>query len=136
MRIRRIIPATKERVFRAWTEPAQLKRWWSIGEGWRTLFAEIDLRVGGKFALGNKPPDADMLLITGEFLVVDPPDKLAYTWRFQGTNPEENIITVEFHGRGEKTEVVVTHEQSSKEMGPSALAGWRAALESLCLFLG
>jgi uncharacterized protein YndB with AHSA1/START domain len=43
LRIRRIIPATKETLFRAWTEPEQLKRWWTIGEGWKAEFAEIDL---------------------------------------------------------------------------------------------
>ena len=55
LRIKRVIPATKERLFQAWTQPEQLRRWWTIGEGWKAEFAEIDLRVGGKFRVGNKP---------------------------------------------------------------------------------
>jgi uncharacterized protein YndB with AHSA1/START domain len=135
LRIRRIVPATKERLFRAWTEPNQVTRWWTIGEGWKAEFAEIDLRVGGKFKVGNKPRAGEPILLTGEFLEVEPPDKLVYTWRFGATNPEESVITVEFNEVGDQTEVLITHEHSSKEMGPGAVAGWESALASLARFV-
>ena len=130
-RVRRIIPVKKERLFRAWTEPEQVTRWWTIGEGWRAEFAEIDLRVGGVFTVGNRPRSGEPVLITGKFLEVEPPDRLVYTWRFGPANPEENVITVEFRELGEETEIVVTHEQASKAMLAGAVAGWEAALESL-----
>lgn len=136
LRIRRIIPATKERLFRAWTEPEQVTRWWTIGEGWRAEFAEIDLRVGGRFKVRNRPRAGEPILITGEFLEVEPPDKLVYTWRFEPTNSEESVITVEFNEMGDQTEVSITHERLSREMGPSAAAGWESALESLAQFIG
>jgi len=136
IRVRRVVPARKERVFRAWTEPSQMKRWWTIGEGWRTSFVDVDLRVGGRFTVGNEPAGGSPLLITGEFLVVQPPDKLVYTWRFELPRPEETLVTVEFRSLGDATEVLVTHEHSSEEMGPSAEAGWNAALERLASLLG
>jgi len=129
------VPAPKTKVFKAWTDPEQLKRWWSIADGWSTTFAEVDLKVGGRFALGNKPPGGELVLVTGEYLLVSPPDKLVYTWRFSGPKPEESVVTVEFNGLGETTEVVVTHEQSSPDMGPSALAGWGIVLQSLNAFV-
>ena len=135
LRVSRIVAAPKERVFRAWTEPSQVTKWWTIGEGWKTPFAEIDLRVGGKFSLGNRPAGGELVLITGEFLVVEPPDRLVYTWRFPGAEPAENRITVEFRGLGAQTEVVVTHEQASKEMAEGAALGWKAALEGLGSFV-
>jgi uncharacterized protein YndB with AHSA1/START domain len=135
IRVRKVVPARKERVFRAWTDPAQMKQWWTIGEGWKTSFVEVDLRVGGRFAVGNEPATGSPLLIEGEFLVVQPPDKLVYTWRFQLPKPEETLVTVEFRSLGDETEVLVTHEHSSKEMGPSAVAGWNAALEALTSLL-
>jgi uncharacterized protein YndB with AHSA1/START domain len=130
-----VVAARKERVFRAWTEPSQLKRWWTIGEGWTTTFVDMDLRVGGRFTLGNAPADGSVVLITGEFLVIQPPDKLVYTWRFHAPKPEDGKVTVEFRGLGDRTEVIVTHEHVSKEMGPSAIAGWNAALQSLASVL-
>jgi uncharacterized protein YndB with AHSA1/START domain len=135
IRVRKIVPARKDRVFRAWTEPSQVKRWWTLGEGWKTSFVDLDLRVGGRFTVGNEPVSGNPLVITGEFLVVQPPDKLVYTWRFQLPTPEETLVTVEFRSLGDETEVLVTHEHSSKEMGPSAVAGWNAALEGLVSLL-
>jgi len=135
IRVRKVVPAPKERVFRAWTEPSQVKRWWTIGDGWKTASVDVDLRVGGQFTVRNEQAGEDPLLITGEFVVVQPPDKLVYTWRFQLPKPEDTLVTVEFHGLGDATEVLVTHEHSSKEMGPSAVAGWNAALEGLASLL-
>lgn len=135
LRIRRVIPATKERLFRAWTEPSQVTRWWTIGEGWRAEFAEIDLRVGGKFKVGNRPRAGESVLISGEFLEVKPPDRLVYKWRFGPASPVESVITVEFNEAGDQTEVLITHENSPKEMGPGAVAGWEAVLAGLARFV-
>jgi len=122
-------------VFRAWTDPAQVKRWWSIGTGWTTNRAEIDLRVGGRLLLGNQPSGGGAVVITGEFVNVEPPNKLVYTWRFPGAVPEESLVTVEFNDFGDKTEVVITHERSPRAMAPGAIAGWKSALEGLTSFL-
>jgi uncharacterized protein YndB with AHSA1/START domain len=135
IRVRTVVPARKERVFRAWTEPSEVKRWWSIGEGWKTSFVDMDLRVGGKFTLGNEPADGNVVLITGEFLIVQPPDKLVYTWRFQGPKSEESVVKVEFRDLGDQTEVLMTHEHSA-EMGPSGEAAWNAVLQRLASLLG
>jgi len=135
LRVRRVIPATKERVFRAWTDPSQLKAWWRIGEGWSTTSAEVDPRVGGRIALGNQPVGGGNMVITGEFLRVEPPDVLVFTWRFPGAVPEESVVTVEFRQLGEETEVVITHEGSPRAMAPGAVAGWNATLQSLAGFL-
>jgi len=67
--------------------------------------------------------------------VVEPPDKLVYTWTFQLPKPEETLVTVEFRSLGDETEVLVTHEHSSKDMGPSAIAGWNASLDGLASLL-
>ena len=135
IRVRRVVPARKERVFRAWTEPSQMKRWWTIGEGWKTSFVDVDLRVGGRFTVGNEPAGGSPLLITGEFLVVQPPDKLVYRWLFHTPTPEESLVTVEFNDLGSSTEIVITHEGMSKDMGPSAIAGWSTALSGLASLL-
>ncbi len=133
--IKRTFPAPKERVFRAWTDPAELGRWWRLGDGWTTPLVEMDLRAGGKFVISNQHPSGDMLVVRGEFRVVDPPERLVYTWHIEKSSFPETIVTVEFRALGDKTEVVVTH-QLLTEMGPSALAGWNAALENLGNFFG
>jgi uncharacterized protein YndB with AHSA1/START domain len=134
--VTRTVPAQRKRVFRAWTRPAELKKWWSIGEGWKTSSAKVDLRVGGKFSIGNEPPGGGAVVITGEFLVVEPPSKLVYTWIFPGNTTEESMITVEFRDLGKQTEVVVTHAKASKAMLLEAIEGWDTALAGLEVYLG
>ena len=134
--VSRTIPAPRKRVFGAWTSPSELKKWWNIGEGWKTSSAEFDLRVGGKFSIANEPLGGGVVMITGEFLVVEPPSKLAYTWVFPGEKTEESMVTVEFRDLGKQTEVVVTHSKASKAMLLGAIEGWDAALVGLEVYLG
>jgi uncharacterized protein YndB with AHSA1/START domain len=62
VRIERVIDAPRDEVFRAWTDPDELRRWWGPGE-YATRYAEIDLRPGGDYLLviegveGDDSPD-------------------------------------------------------------------------------
>src|SRR6516162_5928376 len=112
--VRRMIRASAERIFEAWTEPAHLRAWW----GPRPVTcsdAEVDLRVGGQFRIVNALPDGGTVTIHGEFRVVEPPHKLVYTWRMDDGTPESSLVTVTFAPRGEGTEVVVVHEDIPAE---------------------
>ena|SRR5579862_4213506 len=134
IRISRVVNASKARAFEAWTESSQVRRWWRIGEGWTTPSAEIDLRVGGKISLGNQPSGGGLVVVTGEFLQIDPPDKLVYTLHFPGALPEESTVTVEFNELGDQTEIVITQEMS-QAMVESAVDGWNTALDCLSKLL-
>ncbi len=65
LRINRTFRAPREKVFSAWTDPEKLKRWWGAHEGFTTPIAEIDLRVGGSYRLGMKPPDQNLVFVVG-----------------------------------------------------------------------
>jgi uncharacterized protein YndB with AHSA1/START domain len=127
--VRRIIRATPERLFAAWTEPDQLRAWW----GPRPVtcsHAEIDLRVGGRYRILNELPDARTLAIEGEFQVVEPPHRLVYTWR--AGQDEESRVTVRFESRGDATEVIVIHEQiPDEQIRQSHETGWAGCLDGL-----
>ena len=134
IRVRRIVNASKEKVFHAWTESSQVVKWWRLGEGWTTSSAEVDLRVGGKISLGNQPFGGGLMIITGEFLKVEPPDRLVYTFRFPGSVPEESLVTVEFIGRGGANRNR-GYSGNVRCDGRRAVAGWNAALDSLSSLL-
>ena len=75
----------------------------------------------------------------GEFLEVNSPRKLVYTWTWEEPNEHAGIetqVTVEFLETGEGTELVLTHERFTKaEMKESHLGGWSGALSHLKEFL-
>ena len=80
LRLTRTFAAPRKKIFRAWTEPEALKKWWGP-EGYATPLAEVDLRVGGRYRLGmRKLPKGDLFYLVGTYREVQPPEKLVYTW--------------------------------------------------------
>jgi len=133
--VRKTIRATAERLFAAWTISEQLKQWWGP-QGVKCIDAEVDLRRGGRYRIGNQLPDGKILWITGEFEVIEPPRKLVYTWRLEPETKSSERVTVQFEPCGEETEVIVTHECiSSEELREMHQQGWQGCLEGLAKFV-
>jgi uncharacterized protein YndB with AHSA1/START domain len=130
--VRRTIRATPERLFAAWTQPAQLRRWWGP-EGVRCVGAEVDLRVGGRYRIDNAFPDGKLLSIVGEFEAIEPPHRLVYTWQVDGASGTLERIAVRFQAdSGGSTEVVVTHERIGDEaLREQHRRGWEGCLNGL-----
>ncbi len=109
--------APRELVFRAWIEPEHLKHWFFVGEADTTAHADVDLRVGGLYRVSLHASDGELIYtIGGCYREIEPPDKLVFSWRWEIPHLDEadTLVTVEFRdleeGRGQSTEVVVTHE--------------------------
>lgn len=112
--VTKIISASPERLFAAWTEPEQLKQWWGP-ESVTCIEAEVDLRVGGRYRIGNRFPDGSVVWITGEFHLIDAPRKLVYSWQV-GATADEELVTVSFEPTTDgQTEVTVVHERIPDE---------------------
>jgi uncharacterized protein YndB with AHSA1/START domain len=129
--VRKTIRATVERLFAAWTTAEELKRWWGP-QGVKCIEAEVDLRKGGRYRIGNQFPDGKILWISGEFEVIEAPRKLVYTWRIEPNTASSERVTVQFEAQGENTEVIVTHERiASEELRERHQQGWVGCLEGL-----
>lgn len=129
--VRRTIRASAERLFAAWTEPSQLKSWWGP-EGVRCIGAEVDLRVGGSYRIGNQLPDGNIVWIRGEFESIERPRKLVFSWHLEGEKSTPERVTVQFESAGDATEVIVTHERiASQELRDRHEQGWIGCLQGL-----
>ncbi len=132
----RSIAASPERLFRMWTEPEHVQRWWGP-EGVECPFAEIDLRPGGAYCIANKMSDGSVILISGVFEVVEPPSRLVYTWTTDKDEREPERVTVSFVPQGDKTEVTVLHELiPDAETAHSHEIGWNGCLAALEMYVG
>lgn len=133
--IRRSIRASPERIFDAWTQPEQLKRWWGPNSV-ECIDAEVDLRVGGRYRIANQFPDGKTLWISGEFEAIERPHKLVYTWRVGAQAAGTERVTITFEARGEETEVMVTHERIATDaMRDMHQQGWVGCLDGLVDYL-
>ena len=83
--LQRTFRASPERVFGAWTQPAALRAWW-CPPGWVAGEIEIDLRIGGSYsvAMSRAGSAGSVVSVSGRFLEVRPPERLVYTWRWEG----------------------------------------------------
>ena len=129
--VRRRIRATPERLFEAWTTPARLLRWWGPHDV-ECIAAQADLRVGGRYRLGNRMPDGGTIWIEGEFERIEPPRLLIFSWRLAHSSIAAERVTVRFEPRAEATEVIVMHERISDAVTRERhLRWWRGCLDKL-----
>ncbi len=139
LQIERNFKAPREKVFRAWTNAGALRMWFAVAEGFTTPIAEVDLRIGGRYRLGMKPPDnGPILIVGGVYRMIRPPEKLVFTWSWEaaGSDEPETLVTVEFIDLGDETQVVLTHEQFvTTEARDQHGDGWQGCLNRLTLAL-
>jgi uncharacterized protein YndB with AHSA1/START domain len=132
--VRRTVRAPIARVFEAWTRAESVAMWWGPSPV-RCSGAEIDLRVGGRYRIGNVFPDGRELWIEGEFDVVDPPHRLVYSW-IVGSAPAERV-TVRFEELDSATEIIIAHEKIADDSTRDGhQRGWEGCLDGLAEWLG
>lgn len=127
----RMLDSPRETVWEAWTDPAVLARWWWPAR-FQTVY-EVDLRVGGDFSFRTADlPDLGVLAVSGTYIEVRRPERLVYTWRWEGQAEPPTKVTVEFVERGQGTEVRITHAGFASEgERNNHLQGWNDCLDRL-----
>jgi len=126
--VRRTIPVPREDLFAAWLDPVSLATWMCPGEGRST--AEVTPRVGGSFRIVMEHGE-EQVEHTGTYLTIDPPARLSFTWISPFTDMLPSVVTVEFHTRGDGTEVVLTHERLPARHVEAHKKGWGEILAKL-----
>jgi len=129
----RSYPVAPEKVWRAWTDAQAVKKWWGPGPGEPVSFAELDVRVGGRFRIVFGGPDGRAHECAGVYKEVVPNRKLVFTWSWPNTTPErESLVTIVFKSASWGTELVFTHEQLFDEkVRDDHKQGWSASFGKL-----
>lgn len=135
VRVTRTIRAPRERVFRAWHDPEDLRRWFGGPEGFVTDSIEIDFRVGGAYRIAIRPPDTEPIYAYGRYLEISPFDRLVFTFSWDGlpvADIGETRVTVEFKETDGATEVVVLHgDFETEDLRVFHGAGWDISLNRM-----
>jgi len=132
LEITRTFSAPREKVFRAWTEPEAMKRWWIPRDGFSVPEAQVDLRVGGRYRVAMRNPEGEVFHVSGEYREVAAPEGLVYTFRWELASMDvgETLVTVDFRDLGEVTEIVLRHERfPTAEARDNHVRGWTGTLD-------
>jgi uncharacterized protein YndB with AHSA1/START domain len=109
LELRRVFPAPPSVVFRVFTEPGGLAKWWGP-TGFSVPSVEFSPRVGEGYRIEMRPPEGDPFYLTGEFREVDPPARLGFTFVWEPPDPDdvETLVNLSFEDLGGSTEVALT----------------------------
>jgi uncharacterized protein YndB with AHSA1/START domain len=152
--IERVFDAPVEKVWTAWTDPAEVSKWWGP-KGFTSPENHIDLQVGGKYVFVMQGPagtEWDKPMYSGgEYTEVVPMKKLVYTDNFVDKDgnkvspevygmpadfPQDLVVTLTFEEVDGKTKLTLTHEgMPAGDMGDQTEAGWNESLDKLAAAL-
>ncbi len=129
--VNRMLPAEPARVFRAFTEPARLAKWFAPGADWRVEVPGLDLRVGGHYTIDMIDPTGAVNRVKGTYTKIDAPNHLAFTWQWDGM-PEETLVTIQFRALPGRTELILNHERFlTPESKANHAQGWEGIMSRL-----
>lgn len=121
--IMRVFDAPRELVWKAWTEPEHMMRWWGP-KGFTSPACKIDLRVGGVYLNCMRSPEGQDYWSTGVYREIVPPERIVCTDSFADQEgnvvpashygmsadfPLEMLVTVTFEEQGGKTKLTLKH---------------------------
>ncbi len=137
LQTKRTFRAPRERVFRAWTDRAELAQWFAPSEEYSAVVPELELRVGGRYRVEMHHKGGKVHSVSGTYQEITPPEKVVFTWRWEGdASAEDSLVTVEFHDLGNSTEVTLTHERlPNPEERDKHAQGWNGCMDQLAKFL-
>ena len=145
--IERVFDAPRERLWKAWTDPEEVKKWWGP-KGFTAPSIQTDLRVGGTNLWAMESPDGQVYWSTGTYREIVPLERIVVTDSFADENgnvvpgthygmpddlPLEMEITITFEDAGEgRTKLTIRHAGlPATEAGQQAEGGWNESLDKL-----
>src|SRR6266566_6078513 len=117
IQVTRDFAAPKHLVYKAWTTPELIKRWWHAKRGEATI-AEVDLRVGGKWRWVMVTNNGLEVAFHGEYREVVPNERLVYTEVFEGVPGGDEypaVVTITFTGVEGRTTLTQLTEVANRE---------------------
>ena len=131
IRLVRVLPAPPEEVFDAWTDPKSIREWMCPGEIAEAV-ATLDVRINGHFTIIMKSSSGDRIH-TGQYLAIDRPRRLVFTWVSNGVRGRTTHVTIELQPHGiDGTRLTLIHEDMpDPEASASHEGGWSQILTKL-----
>lgn len=144
--ISRIFDAPRELVWKAWTDPQHIQRWWGPKD-FTAPASKIDFRVGGKYLFCMRSPEGKDYWSTGVYREIIPLERIVCTDSFAdeqgnvvpatyyGMSPDfplEMLVTVTFEDQAGKTRMTLKHTNlPAGAMSEQTGAGWNESFDKL-----
>jgi uncharacterized protein YndB with AHSA1/START domain len=136
--VTRLIDAPRAMVFKAWTDPTQVARWWGP-KGYVTTHCEMDIREGGAYRCCMRSPKGTDHWKRGVYQEILAPERIVFTFAWEdptGHPGHQTLITVTFEEAGAKTQLTL-HQRvfDTVENRDSHRIGWTSCLERFAEYM-
>ena len=132
--IKQTFDAPIDRLFACFTQPDLLNQWHAPGN--MTTEADVDLRVGGGYRIAMTNDEGNTHTAIGEYQEIDAPNKLVYTWAWEGAEGPPTTVTVLFTAVGKQTQVELIHVNfPNEEAAQHHSQGWSGIYANLSAYL-
>lgn len=129
-------PVAPEQVWRAWTEPQALSRWFGPGDTGSVTRAELDVRLGGRYRIVFGTPDGEEHDVSGVYQEVLENRKLSFTWAWKSTPERVSLVTIELRAIAQGTEMDFRHDRFfDQQARDNHERGWARTFAKLDRFL-
>jgi uncharacterized protein YndB with AHSA1/START domain len=130
--ITRLIDAPRTLVFKAWTQPEHIARWWGP-RGFTTIACQMDVRINGGYRFGMRSPQGAELWKRGVYREIVEPERIVFTFAWEdadGKPGHELLTTVTFIEEGTKTRLTLHQAQfTTTQRRDEHVSGWTSCLE-------
>lgn len=132
LRITRRYPVAAEKVWRAWTDPQALSRWFGPGEPDSVTHAELDVREGGNYRIRFRTPDGDEHEVAGVYQEVVKHRRLSFSWAWRSTPERVSRVSIDLRPVEGGTELDFVHDRFFDESArDNHQRGWTATFAKL-----
>jgi glutathione S-transferase len=136
LRIVRSFDAPRQQVFAALTESALLSQWFAPSDEFEVYVDRFDAVVGGAYRIEMRHKNGDVHTCIGTIQEFDPPERLVYTWSWEGGEMGETIVAWDLREKENGTELVLSHDRfPNDEAVAHHTKGWTGIVGRLQVFL-
>ena len=112
-----------------------MTKWFGVGSPDQppTKIITLDVRPGGRYEVVMTSPEGKEYRMRGTYREVRPPEKLVFTWSWEGADFQDSVVTVELRRLGQSnfTELTITHELLPESQREGHRKGWIGCFDTL-----
>ena len=120
IRMTRVFDASRDLVFEAHSSAEHVSRWWGPRK-YEVVSTEYDFRPGGKWRILHRGPDGDEHGFRGEFREIVPPERIVWTFEYEGAPGQIAVETMTLEEHDGKTTLTTVSDAGSKEARDAVL---------------
>jgi uncharacterized protein YndB with AHSA1/START domain len=131
VKIEKVINASVENIWRAWTDPQLIIQWFGSDPQGKGLKAKLDVRPGGSFEVLFKDADGTEHCCYGIYKEVEAFSYLKFSWEWRSEPGVETLVTVSLKPQGNFTQMIFEHSHLGNASKHNYLNGWNTTFLKL-----